>query len=452
MNVPRLAICIGGKFGMKVVAICRDSQKFKEFLENQGSITVDYALDTIYNNLDFLQNNIVRVDKFILIHDPNAELAQEVRGVLALLENPTGLLRVKEYVFIYKEDHNIAHNRQILNVVKEKITEKLEANPKWEAPHMSEYALEMLDYDSIYRTIMGKSTYDLIDPSTMIKYRQERDEDSQKSFEYKRSDLSIHTKDASKMADYFKMKKMLAAADSPAQIYDTGSEIPEYESMVLELYTDLGHYGMKVVIFTGERFSGSTTHMAALAVSAVEDGKSVFVLDLSISGGIAYMLDVAGTDYKRLSNVDLLDSMMAFETHRLCLYENTDSDVFFRLLTYVQNRPNIFHSDLLFVSCNLSKLDTVLSIFNPRFCSVVLSSLLYGKSLQLFKELDTQGARTLVWLNDNLMSPTRYNKHSVDYFKSEVRRLHPDWKFMSPTFFEDFELGGDIYATVEGVI
>jgi hypothetical protein len=437
---------------MKAVVICRDSSKFKEFLENQGSVVVDYAFDNIYNNLDTLSNNIVRVDKFIVIHDPTSELAQEVRGVLSLLENPTGLLKVKEYVFMYKDDHMVVHNKQILNVVQEKIKEKAESNPKWEAPHMSIYALDVLDYDSIYRTIMGKSTYDLIDPTTMIKYRQERGEESKKSFEYHRVPLTIHAKDSTRMASYESLKDLLAKTENPSQIYDLESLIPEYDDISLQQYSGTGAHGTKVVVFVGDRMSGSTTHMISMAVSAVEADQSVFVLDLSISGGASDMMDVANYEHYKLSNKEMLNNYMALDAHKLCVFECDDGDTFFRILTYVQARPNIFHSDLLFINCNLAKLDTVLSIFNSRFCSVVVSSLLYRRSLDILLKLDTNNSKTLVWLNDNIDSPLRQNKHSVEFFKQKVKEVHPEWKFMSPVFFEDFEVDSSIFESVEGVI
>jgi hypothetical protein len=286
----------------------------------------------------------------------------------------------------------------------------------------------------------------------MIKYRQERGEESKKSFEYKRVSLSIHTKDSTRMNSYANLKELLTKTENPSQILDSESLIPEYDGMELNQYFGVGSGGTKVVVFVGDRMSGSTTHMASIAISAVEAGKSVFILDLSLTGGVSDMMDVANYEHYTLTNQEMLSNYMALDAHDLCVFECSDSDVFFRILTYVQMRPNIFHSDFLFVSCNLTKLDTVLKIFNSRFCSVVVSSLLYRRSLDLLVDLDTLSAKTLVWLNDNIDSPLRQNKYSIDFFKQRVKEAHSDWKVMSPVFFEDFEIDSSIYESIEGVL
>ena len=437
---------------MKVVVISKDSQKFREFLENQGSVEVIFNFDNLSSNLDTIQNNIIRADKFIVIHDPNSELAQDVRNVMLLLDGTSGLMSVKEFVFIYKKDFKSAKNKQLIAVIHDKVKELTVQNPRWSPPHISAYALDLLDYDSIYRTLMGKSSFTDIKPSVLSKYRQERNNDSKKSFEYHPpTGESFHTMHSSSMSTFIGLKNILAKTDNPALIRDLEDPFPDYSEFKIEGYNQLADSGTKIIIFTGDRLSGSTSHMTALSVSAVASGRSVLILDLSSSVGICDSLIVANSDFKELSDVDLIDSVMAIETNPLCVYENNNKMIFLHLLVYVCSRPNIFHTDYLFVNCDLADLPLALNVFNSAFCSIIFSSLLFPNSLKVLEKLDTKNAKTLVWLNDNIVSPLRQNKYTSEMFKEKIKEINIDWRCLSPVLFEDFEVDSTIFKKLEVV-
>ncbi|GHU54614.1 hypothetical protein AGMMS49975_15260 [Clostridia bacterium] len=437
---------------MKIIVVSDFHEKLSEFFIKQGSFEITYSLNNISSNLDVLTKNIIRVDKFIMIVSNDEDFASEIRALLTLLANPSGLLRIEEIVFFYRSTLDSRRIEELINVVRDQIAGKASDDRSFIPPKIDVHKLKSLTYNVIYKDLMGKSSAAVINPKTTMKYRVERGDESSKAFESSADKITISPLTDKNMTGYKALQTILQKTEDPSSLTALEALIPEYEDLQLEAYHQLGYISNKWVLMTGDRLAGTTTHATALAVSAVKAGRRVFVFDFSKSGGAEETLKAAVADYHVLTAKEILNNSVAMSNAPICVYENKSKEVLRSMLPYMQSRPNIFDRDLILVVFDLEDLEDVLGSVNLKFCSVVLSTLMFPNAVNKVAGVELGDVRTLVWLNDNVASPLRAKKFTSDYVKTIFRGKSRNYRFMEPIMFEDFELDADFYLSVEGVL
>lgn len=437
---------------MKVIVVTKDPEKLSEFFIKQGSFEVTHAIEDLNTNLDKLRNNIIHIDKLIFVIADNIDFASEIRALLSLLDNPSGLLKISEIVFFSKEGVNTSDYRELINVVKENSKIKLAENPRSNQPLVVYHVLKSLIFNDIYKELMGKSYLESLDPKTKTKYRVERGDESFKAFEPSSETITVAPFSTKEVEDYSSIKSILQKTENPATFTDFEQAIPAYDKLSLELFNSNGYGDTKWVLTTGESMSGSTTHTTALAVSAAAADKRVLVLDLSTHGGGVESLKTAAVPFKELEATSLLDNSISLVKDKLCVYENTDFEVLYNLPSFVQSRPNIFNFDLVLINFSSQHLNLMLRSMNLNICSLVVSSLMFPECINRVLDMDYKQLTPLLWLNDNVTSPLRKKKLILDYIKVLSEKKGQSFRFLDPIFFEDFTIGGDFYQSLEEVL
>lgn len=437
---------------MKAIVVSKAHEKLSEFLVKQGSFEICYSIDSIKENIDLLTSNIIRVSKLIIVFSDEMDFASEIRSLMTLLSDTSGLLRIEEIIFFYKYGLDTVHIVELIGVVGELIRSKSSEDERYFAPNIELHELKTLSFDVLYKELMGKSTVKSVTPETVIKYRVERGEKSKKAFEPSYEEISIIPYETVKLDTYLNLRTVLQKTENPSSIASVEAAIPEYESLKLKAYHDLVFAHNKWILMTGDRMSGSTTHTTAMAVSAVSAGKTILALDFSSSGGLGDSLKMANVAYHMLSAKELLcDSFLQMKSP-ICVYENNSREAAVSLLSYIQSRPNVFSRDLILVSFDLKDIDIIYQSVNIEFCSVIISSLMFKGSVNKLLEIPLRDAKTLVWLNDTVSCPLRCRKYTPDYIQSILKKKGFECRLIEPIFFEDFELDGEFYKMIEGVI
>lgn len=437
---------------MKVIVVSKAHEKISDFLLRQGNFEIPFSVDSISSNIDLLTNNIIRVNKFILVVTDEIDFTKEIRSLMMLLDNPAGLLKIEELVFFFKKSINSNHMIELINVVSESVKNREKEDSNYIAPIIYMHELESLSFDVLYKELMGKSTMDTVNPKLLIKYRVERGEESKKAFEPSNEVISISPYTTENMDHHIALKSVLQKTENPMSLSAVETIIPEYENLKLRAYENLELFKSKWILVTGDRMSGSTTHTTAIAVSAVMAGYSMMILDFTSSGGIEEALKIAATKYHMLSAKEILGDSLALIQDNLCIYENKSKDVLRAILPFMQVRQNLFNRDIIIILFDLSDRDIVFGSINTQICSVIFSCLMFQKSIDLLLSLNFYKMKTLIWLNDNISCPLRCHKLTVDYIVSLLKKKNMEYKIIEPIFFEDFNLDASFYQSIEEVL
>ncbi len=437
---------------MKVIVVSKAHEKISDFLLRQGNFEISFSIDSVSSNLDLLTNNIIRVNKFIFIITDDTDFAKEIRALMMLLDNPAGLLKIEELVFFFKIGINSSHMRELINVVSESVKSREKEDNTYTAPLVYVHELESLSFDILYKELMGKSTIDAINPKLLIKYRVERGEESKKAFESSGEIISISPYTTQNMEHHVALKAVLQKTENPMSLSAIEAIIPEYENLKLKAYENLELFKSKWFLITGDRMSGSTTHATAIAVSAVMAGHSVMILDFTSSGGIEETLKVAAVEYHVLNAKEILGDSLALIQDNLCIYENKSKDVLGAILPFMQLRQNLFNRDIIIILFDLVDKEIVFGSVNTQICSVIFSSLMFQKSIDLLLSIDFYNMKTLIWLNDNISCPLRCHKLTINYIVSLFKKRNLEYKIIEPIFFEDFKLDASFYQSIEEVL
>lgn len=437
---------------MKVIVVSKAHEKISDFLLRQGNFEISFSIDNISSNIDLLMNNIIRVDKFILVVTDDIDFAKEVRALMMLLENPAGLLKIEELVFFFKKSINSGHMVELIAVVSESIKNREKEDTMYRGPLVYIHELESLSFDILYKELMGKSTVDAINPKILIKYRVERGEESKKAFEPSKEIISVSPYSTQNMEHYIALKSVLQKTENPMSLSAIESIIPEYENLKLKAYENLELFKNRWFLITGDRMAGSTTHATAVAVSAVMAGHSVMILDFTLSGGIEEALKIAAMQYHVLNAKEILGDTLPLVQDLLCIYENKSKDVLRSILPFMQLRQNLFNRDIIIILFDLSDREIVFGSVNTQLCSVIFSSFMFQKSIDLLLTINFYNMKTLIWLNDNIACPLRCHKLTVDYIVSVLKKKKLEYKILEPIFFEDFNLDGHFYRSIEEVL
>lgn len=437
---------------MKIIIVSKSYEKLEDFFQKQGTFTILHAIDSITSNLDRLQSTIIHVEKFIFVITDTMDFPGEIRSLIQLLQSPSALLKINELVFLFKSDMNSLRIREYITVIGDQIKTRLQDEPKWFAPHVDSHELKQLTFDEIYKALLGKSASTTIDPRDKLKYREERGSESIKAFEPSEEKISISPFGDENIKAHLALKEMLKKTENPTNLGALDSIVPEYDELRLLEYRELGYASNKWILMSGDRRSGSTTHMTALAVAAAKAGKTVWIVDFSSTGDICDHLKVAASPYHELSAKEVLDNSIVMVEERICVYANKDREVMRTLLPYMQARPNVFDRDLILISFDFDEIDQVLGSVNTKFCSLILSSLMFPVAISRTLSVDVGSLKTLVWLNDNVTSPLRQNRLTLDVIKARSREAGKNYKFLEPIFFEDFEMDAGFYNDIESIL
>lgn len=437
---------------MKIIIVAQAHDKLSEFFIKQGSFDVTHSLEDLTSNLDTLRNNIIHVDKLILVDSDNNDFTSEIRSLLSLLDNPTGLLKINEIVFFYKNDINSAKTKELIHVVIDNIKVKEAENPRHKLPVIDYHELETLRFNDIYKELMGKSSSRNVEAQTKTKYRVERGDDSFKAFETSEESIIVAPYSTSNMENHNAMKSILQKTENPATFTDFYKAIPEYDKYKLDMYNDNGYGNTKWLLMCGDNMSGSTTHTTALAISASNTGKRVLIIDLSEHGGIKETLTVASVKYRVIQEIELLNNSVSLLEDKISVFEHSSKNIRYTLPPFMQARPNVFNHDLILISFSVNDLELILGSVNLSTCSLVYSTLLFPESVDRMLALDFKNINTLVWLNDHISSPLRKRKLTLDYIRKLALKQDKNYRFMESIFFDDFKIGGDFYESIEEVI
>ena len=437
---------------MKVMLVSKSHEKLEAFFAKQGSFEIVDSMESLASNLDRLLSNIIQVNKFIILVNDAMDFASEIRALLALLNNPSALVRIDEVVFFFKSDLNSERIKNYIKVVGEHIKTRAASEPNWYAPHVAMYELKALTLDVVYKELLGKSSSTTIDPKVELVYREERGSESRKDFESSEEYIAISPYSKNTVDKYNALKEFLKKTENPNNLSALEVYIPEYEELKLTEFKRLGYGENKWVLMTGDRRAGSTTHVTALAVSAAKAGKSVLIVDFTNNCDVCEHLKVASVSFCKLEPKEVLDNSIITIDNAICVYANHDKEVLRTLLPYMQVRPNVFDRDVILISFDLEDLDLVLSCLNSKFCSLILSSLLFTNDIARLLAIDVQNIKTVVWLNDNVASPLRRNKLTSEIIIEKFKKDGKKYRFIEPILFEDFELEPSFYYAIEEVI
>ncbi len=437
---------------MKVIVVSKAHEKISDFLLRQGNFEISFSVDNISSNIDLLTNNIIRVNKFILVITDDTDFTKEIRALMMLLDNPAGLIKIEELVFFFKKNINSRHMIELIGVVSESVKNREKDDNTYVAPLIYIHELESLSFDVLYKELMGKSTIDAINPKVLIKYRVERGEESKKAFEPSDEIISVSPYTTQNMEHHVALKTVLQKTENPMSLSAIEAIIPEYESLKLKAYEDLELFKSKWILITGDRMSGSTTHATAIAVSAAIAGHSVMVLDFTLSGGIEEALKIAAVKYHILDSKEILGDSLALIQDNLCIYENKSKAVLGAILPFMQLRQNLFNRDIIIILFDLADKELVFGSINTQICSVIFSCLMFQKSIDLLLSIDFYNMKTLIWLNDNISCPLRCHKLTVNYIESLLKKKNLEYKIIEPIFFEDFNLDASFYQSIEEVL
>lgn len=281
---------------------CND---LSEFLGDRGTFDVVARFTSISENIQAIQNDIIKVDKMLYLYQTDDEgvfgvnFKSEMQYLQKLLES-NSFFDPGDIVFLTQT------SSQCKKAVK--YFESVMHSTKY-----PKYAVKVLDdtisYIDVYNVLIGDSENSNFNNTYRTLYRKEIDEDS--SVMYNRTknfDDVIEPFNFENIKAYDDQKRFLAHSDDTVIFRDSPSDGETFQNPVLStLDVDAtALHDRKFFIVSGKSKSGASTWCSALACSASKSLNSVLVLDFSKNADIAYTLKECNVLFNTVTMKELL--------------------------------------------------------------------------------------------------------------------------------------------------
>lgn len=416
------------------------TDKLATFMRERGTFEVSFQYNNLHDNLDKIQNQIVKVDKFLYVYQGENSIRQEMQ-VLRQLTQGSGFFTAKEFIMMGVKGEQTDIAFKFFNSVMQDSGKENYATKEIDG---------VLSYATIYDNLLGFTKIDNSVNKYKTLYRVERGSDVKKVFE---------GKDSFKMkVEPFSFKNVNNYRDQVALTQKTDAGVMINEPSVPEIQFSNPIFGSvkitdvvgkaKTILISGKAKSGKSIWASVLASSMSADGKSVLIFDYTETADI---LDVLKSNEQAVSEVRMLDMMRHNSSNSpitLCMPSSlSELKVKYQVLQNVFLQ-SLHDYDYVLIVTELYDLEDVKELLRSNVQQVVLCSTLIQKdviALQRFNQMLRETVTNFV-ANDYEQKMTV----GVSVASTDVKTILPFVdRVIKPIEFTQIPNNPDIYKILE---
>lgn len=277
------------------------TEKLSEFLIQKGTFNLEYAFNSLSEDIHTIRDSIINVDKLVYLFDKqNINIRTEMQLLKELL-NDEGFFTVREILFIVTDTNE---SDKAIRYFKAVMSESAFVN------YNINKTSEKVSFADVFDFIIGLTQAENYSNTFKDVYRVERNSDSTVAYvgDYDEG-LSVEPFSYEKLSLYENAKDTFRRTESGIYRKDinSGINLETFENPDLgDLQIVNSINKIETIIVSGDRKTGVSTWASALAISAVASNKQVSLIDFTDNSDIMDTLDVNKIIYKQVSMLDML--------------------------------------------------------------------------------------------------------------------------------------------------